>query len=328
MDNLTDVVEIYDSNHCVNRDGFIFTPITEPANIFDGIVIRNPIQCDCWSPKKSFSFHSLQEHIDLINKCKLEKAIIIAEDISFITQCPTLKYIEIIPADTAKKDFDYSPLYEMPELKFLLCKTQYGGCFEPYSTTIDYSQLNGLVDINIDGKGHLKYEKLQGIETINISGDNHENLEWLQMCHNLKKISFVKPKLKTFKGINHLSRLQQISIDNGRSLSDISALEYTSETLRSLSIVNCPKIEDFTFLESLCNLEHLELFGNNYLPNLKFLGSMKKLKTFCFSMNVLDCDLSPCMQVPYVNVSKWRKSYNIKNRQLPKQLPQKPFEIL
>ena len=328
MNDLTNVIEKYDLNHCISRDGFIFTPVTEPANVFDGIVIRNPTYCDCWSPKKSFSSHSLEEHINLINTLKLEKATIIAEDISFVTQCPSLKYLKIFPADTAKENFDYSPLYQMPEIKFLLCKTQYGGCSEPHSTTIDYSQINGLIEINVDGKGNLNYEKTKDLQRINISHDEHKDFEWINSNSNFKKIFLVETKSKTLNGIKKANKLQQLSIDYGKLLSDISDLKYLSKSLRSLSIVNCPKIENFSCLESLVNLEHLELFGSNNLPNLKFLNSMKHLKTFCFSMNVVDCDLSPCLQIPYVDLSKGKKAYNFKNTQLPKQLPLEPFKIL
>lgn len=325
MNTITDVVEVYDFNHCVYRDGFVFTAITEPANILDCIVIRNPDNCDCWSPKKSFSSHTIDEHIDFINTHKLEKALIIAEDISFITKCPSLKYLEIIPADTSKACFDYSPLYEMPELKYLLCKTKYGGCNESKLTTIDYFHINGVTHINIDGEGHLNYEKVQTLECLEISDDIHENLEWLSSCSNVKSLSFVNPKLKTLSGIQTSNNIQRISIDYGRLLNDIYMLEYVSRSLRYLRLANCPQIRDFTCLHSLTNLEHLELVGSNDLLDLSFLNSMDKLKTLRFSMNIVDCDLTPCLQIPYVDFSKGRKGYNLKNSQLPKKLPTEPF---
>ena len=55
MENLNDAVFDFDFNHCIYRNGFVFTSVTEPANVLDGIVIRNPQSCDCWSPKKSLS---------------------------------------------------------------------------------------------------------------------------------------------------------------------------------------------------------------------------------------------------------------------------------
>lgn len=101
------------------RDGFVFTSITYPTNIYDAIVIKYPCNVPCLSPRVEASTHCLEEQISFINKYKIEKALIIAENIDFIIQCPTLKYLRIIPADSAGNNFDYSPLYEMPELKGL-----------------------------------------------------------------------------------------------------------------------------------------------------------------------------------------------------------------
>lgn len=90
------------------------------------------------------------------------------------------------------------------------------------------------------------------------------------------------------------------------------------KTLRALRIENCPKIEDFSVLAELENLELLELTGKNTLPNLQFLKQMKNLKTFVFDMNVLDGDLTPCLDLSYVYSRKNRKHYNVKDKDMPR----------
>lgn len=45
---------------------------------------------------------------------------------------------------------------------------------------------------------------------------------------------------------------------------------------------------------------------------------LKNLKLFCFSMNVLDGDLSPCLSIACVDSFKNRKHYNLKDCELPK----------
>ena len=45
---------------------------------------------------------------------------------------------------------------------------------------------------------------------------------------------------------------------------------------------------------------------------------MKNLKTFTFSMNVLDGDLTPCLNLSYVYSEKKHKHYNLKDADLPK----------
>lgn len=319
MNNLESVVTDFNLNYCVYRLGFVFTSITEPSNVFDAIVIRNPSNCDCWSPKKSFSNHTLEEHIDFINKYKIEKALIIADDISFLTRCTSLRYIEVVPADSAPDHFDYSPLYELPQIKYLSVRTQYGGSSEKKSTIIDYSRINGILEIWADGVGHLNYENAHYLESIIIKNDKLKcNLEQISCNFRLKKIHLMKTKVKSLEGIERFSELQSLSVKYCNLLTDISKLKDVSESLRVLSIQNCPKITDFSSMQTLKKLEHLELLGKNQLPNLDFLNEMRNLKTFVFSMNVASFDLTPCLQIPYVYSVNNNKQYNLKNCELPK----------
>ena len=120
------------------------------------------------------------------------------------------------------------------------------------------------------------------------------------------------------EGIQKSKKIQCLYLHYNRSLNDISALKNVKKTLRALRIENCPKINDFSVLEELENLELLELSGNNELPSLSFLKTMKNLKTFIFSMNVKDGDLYPCLNLSYAYSEKNRKHYNLKDMDLPK----------
>lgn len=329
MDRITDVITDISTfqQGYLYRQGYVFAPLTQ-SNIYDAIVIRNPSQCQAWCPKYGFSDHSLEDHIELINQYQLKKVIIIAEDISFITRCPSLRYINIILADTAIDHFDYSPLYDMPNIKELTCTTAYGGPKEHLHTAIDYSKIKGLVKVGVAGKGHLNYNLVDTLEELHISGDKtHEDLTAISSSQNLKRIWFLQSSLKSLSGIGRFPKMQDLSFDYMRSLCDISQLSHVANSLRALSIENCPKIADFSVLYDLVNLEHLHLYGKNELPNLAFLNKMKKLKTFVFSMSVKDCDLTPCLQIPYASTFHDRKQYNLKDKDLPKALPSEPFEL-
>lgn len=311
----------------LHRQGYMFAPLTE-SNIYDAIVVKNPPQCQSWCPQYGSSGYSLDEHIKLINKYKLEKAIIIAEDISFITQCPSLKYLKIISADTTTDKFDYSPLYDMPCIKNLICIPADISSQEHLHTPVDYSRINGLVNIGISGKNHLNYNLVDTLEEIHISRDKiHQDLTSISCSPELKRIWFLQCSLKSLVGIERFKKMQDLSFDYMRSLHDISQLSYVADSLRALSIENCPKITDFSVLYDLVNLEHLYLHGKNELPSLSFLNKMKKLKTFTFSMSIQDCDLSPCLQIPYASTFHNRKQYNLKDKDLPKILPSEPFKL-
>lgn len=75
-------------------------------------------------------------------------------------------------------------------------------------------------------------------------------------------------------------------------------------------------------------LEYLWLTGSNSLPDLRFLKKMKKLKTFILDMNVLDGDLTPCLDIPYVTCGRDRRHYNLKDSALPKGKIYRPEEEL
>ena len=294
------------------HDGYIFTSITHPANIYDAIVIKN----SCYAPIAADSVHSIEEHIDYINKHHIDKALIIAEDIAFIAKCPNLQHLKIIPADSTIGNFDYSPLYELPVIKSLQCATQYGD--NEKLTTIDYAKVVGLEDICISGCGHLNYETVGTLKSLEITGYTGTDVTNMFCSSVLDTLMLIQCQVQSLEGLQKSEKMQCLYLHYNRSLYDISALRRVKNTLQALRIENCPKIKDFSVLAELENLKLLELSGSNSLPNLYFLKSMKQLKTFIFNMNVLDGNLLPCMDLSYVFSEKNRKHYNLKDQNLPK----------
>ena len=313
--------EIVDYNaladHYIIRDGYVFVPLTYPYNVFDAVLIRQPQNAICFSPRLPYSERDLDEHIALINDLKLEKAVIIADDIDFITRCSSLKYLSIIPADSAGDNFDYSPLYDMPQVKDLWCTTVYGA-YEEYSTTVDYSKVKGLESVGVCNSGQLNYELIETLKTLSISSWKKKDLKGMLCSKKLDTLRLIQCGIHSLDGIDISDRLQCLYLHYNRSLKDISALAKVKKSLKALRIENCPKIEDFSVLGELENLELLELKGKNTLPNLQFIKQLKNLKTFVFDMNVLDGDLTPCLDLSYVFSVKNRKHYNIKDRDMPK----------
>ena len=309
-------------HHSLHVDGFVFTSLSEPTNVFNAIVIRNPTNCDCSSPKLAFSNKSLDEHIDYIKKHNIKKAVIIAEDISFITECQTLEMIKIIPAKTAQSMFNYSPLYKMKNISFLDCPTVDECSGKKLSTVIDCSRIHGLRELWVRDEGMQNFYHLESLEILHILNRKKVlNLEKISTNTNLTKLCCMFCGFHSLSGIENLHKLQCLELSYCRSLYDISGLSEISDVLLTLDIENCPKITDFSVLTTLENLEILSLFGTNELPNLSFLENTKKIKIFCFSINVGDGNLSPCLKLPYVYCKKNRKHYNLKDCNLPKNLP-------
>ena len=300
------------------RDGFIFTIGKKPA-VFDTLVIRAPADAVGPSSRYGFSNRSLFAHIKLINDLQLQCAKIICDDLSFILQCPSLKKVSVYPSHDAEDAFDYSPLYQMPNLRHVNCITSYG-LKGQRSSTIDYSRIAGLTDIGAAGSGHIGYNKVPSLESLWLSNNKkHIDLSDISCSTQLKDLTMLQCSIRTLKGIDSFPALESLALFHNRSLSDISPLASNASSMKILAIEGCPKITDFSVLAELINLEHLQLYGANTLPNLNFLHRMIKLKTFTFTMNVQDGDLSNCLQVPYASC-KNRKHFNLKDSQLPKQL--------
>lgn len=302
----------------VVRDGYVFILGCKPA-VYDTLLVRSP--ADAVGPiKHAYSSRSLEDHIQLINQFKLQKASIICRDLSFITRCPSLTEVSIYPDDFGNDGFDYSPLYSMPNLKSVCCLTQYG-IQEQYKTNLDYSQLHGVKEVSIAGEGHRGYEMVPSLERLWISNcKKHHNFHTISCSTRLHDVTLMRCGIQTLDGIEKHQQLRSLALYHNRSLSDISALDSIGGTLQTLVIEGCPRISDFAVLSSLVKLEHLQLYGSNVLPTLAFLKKMPNLKIFTFTMNVGDGDLSLCKDIQYASC-KNRKHYNLKDSQLPKSIP-------
>lgn len=314
--------------HYCYRDGFVFTSISNPTNVYDAILIRNPASCDAHSPKLGFSEKSLAEHIAFIHEHKISKAIIIAEDLSFLTDCPSLESLVIIPARDGGSALDYSPLYQMKQIASLDCYPHADPKQHSSSTVIDCSKLCGLRKLWIRHSGVVNYGAIDGLEELYLY-DCHtlSDLQTIGGNTNLKKLSCTSCKLRSLNGIEKLDKLQWLDVCYGRALEDITELTGIHAPFRMLSIENCPKITDFSCLSHLDKIEFLELLGSNTLSDLNFISCMPNLQLFSCTMNVADGNISPCLSVPYVDLKK-RRHYNLKNADLSKTIPPKGFQFI
>ncbi|MBR5796472.1 MAG: hypothetical protein IKY26_10040 [Erysipelotrichaceae bacterium] len=162
-------------------------------------------------------------------------------------------------------------------------------------------------------------EKTKNVRTLVLNYYDEENLDSISKLYELDTLKLTSSKIRELSGMSYLKRMQCLYLFYNRQLSDISSLVTIKKTLKTLVIENCPKIQNFSVLSQLENLEHLELVGNNNIPDLSFLKNIKNLKTLIISMNVLDGDLSLCLDIPYVYILKGRKHYNYSDKHMRKE---------
>ena len=295
-----------------------FSPITDDFYYHeDYLVILSPFNVVWEAPVLARSLKSLDEHIRYIQDNQIEKAYVVAEDISFLRECPSLKSLRIIPAYSAST-FDYAPLYDMPNLEELSCQTIYGAK-DALKTNIDYSRFAHLQKLIAFGaKGHSNLVSVKGLRTLYL-GQGQPVSKTLKAFDfsELKELDICQSPIHSLDGIETAHHLQKLCLSYCRSLENLAALADIGETLTSLEIESCGKIKDFSWLQRLPNLENLVLFGSNSISDLSFLKNMKKLKSLRFTMNIQDGDLELCKRIPYV-YCKNKKHYNFKNDDLPK----------
>ncbi len=298
-------------------DEFFFTSSTNPKEK-DTIVICNPSDAICLSPVVMHSRKSLQDHIAYIQKNQIKKAIVVAEDINFLTQCLGLEYLWIIPAVSAK-DFDYSPIYKMPNIKQLICETIYGAQDEKMAY-LDYSKLSGVKYLSVDGGKRAEgLCFLKGLKSLCLSKYPYsEDLETSFDGSELENLVIIQSSIRSLDGIDSAKKLKRLELSYNRRLTDISALLEIKDSLIWLDIEYCGKIKDFSVLSELHNIQLLRLQGSNVLPNLDFIKNMPNLKFLVLKMNVSDGDLSRCENIPYVVITN-RKHFTHKSENFSKE---------
>ena len=293
-------------------------PVTDEFYFYDdSLVILSPFDVIWEAPVLARSLRTLEEQVELIRTHQIEKVFVVAEDISFLRDCPSIRTLRIIPAYSAQT-FDCAPLYDLPNLQELEIQTVYGEK-DSRVAEVDYSRLPKLKRVTVCGaKGHKNLTCAKGLEMLSLgegqpvgktlTGLDVSALEELELCRST---------VRSLEGIEDAAKLRNIRLLHCRALENLTALGNVGESLTSLELDSCGKVKDFSWLCQLTKLEHLVLCGSNTLPNLQFLEHMPRLKSFRFTVNVLDGDLSLCKGVPDV-YCKNRKHYNLKHEELPK----------
>ena len=307
---------IMDERRIVYKQGMPFYPVTFPVNEADGILMEDL---------------QLQQLVDFIKINNVKSSYICSmKNYAFLKECKTLEHISVELRVSPKhyseliqkgkkyvREYDVSFFYYLHNLKSLSIID----LEEPYIASnikFDLSRFPMLEYYSGESRYVEKMQEARNLKTIRLNDYEYDTLDEIAMLENVDTLEFNTSKIKSLDGCSRLKRLQCLYLYYNRSLLDISALESVKHSLKTLVIENCGKINDFSVLEKLENLEKLILIGSNAIPSLSFLTKMKKLKTFIFTMEITDGDLTPCLDLQYACCAKGRKYYNLKDVKLPK----------
>lgn len=297
-------------------DGMPFVPVTFPLNKPDGILIENL---------------QIEKTVEYINLKQIKKAFIQGmENFTFLLKCPKLEHIRIefqLPFSSYStlvkkggkwyKKYDLSSLYSLQNLKSIQINDNENSDIKS-QVDLDIEQFKCLEEYYGSYQYVKNIEKAVFLKTLSIHQFDQKNLALLSHLNQLDTLSLSSSKISTLFGIEGLIKLKCLYLYYNYELENIDALFSVRNTLKALRIENCSKIKDFSVLKQLHTLELLELSGNNTLPNLEFIAEMKQLKTFIFNVNILDGNLSHCLDLSYVYSERNRRHYNLKDIELPK----------
>lgn len=289
----------------IRKDGFEFTSIVYPYDRKNAILI---------SPD-----HPWEHYADYIKLHRLTQAKIMMPTLDGLRDGASLQYLYILPSFDAPREYDFSPLYELPAIKYLNCVNRTGDRHQVLSE-IDYAKLKGLEALSVEAnRKALNFDRLTELKSLSVYSfrGKDRDIGDLSESEKLDTLCMIQCKNRSLSGLEKHPRLQCLYLHYDRALEDIGALASAKSTLKALRIENCPGIKDFSVLAELENLELLELTGSNELPSLDFIRSMKQLKTLVFSMNVLDGDLSPCQSLSYAYTPTIHRHYNLRSSELP-----------
>ena len=232
-------------------------------------------------------------------------------------------------------DFQYLPMF--PKLKMLavLCgefdqeglnrlyrhKGLEALCFEPAYIS-DQNDTEGIIDLNefpnlrlLRTSSEYNVVNLPYAKSLQTLGmDTGEtDLLFLSRLRSLDSLGIGGKRLCALSGIEQM-HLQCVCLDSSIKLADISSLEASKDTLRSLRIEYCPNIRDFSVLGKLKKLESLSICGyRGTLDDLGFIDELPDLKFFVTDYNVLDGNIKPLLRLPYASILQDRRHYNLKD---------------
>lgn len=148
---------------------------------------------------------------------------------------------------------------------------------------LDCSKLpKSLYSLNINiwtKKKIIKIEQLNvtNLEHLYISDFDEKDLSVISTLTNLKSLSITRSKIKSLKGIENLINLEYLSLGAVRSLVDISDI-VACKKLKRIDFDICWKLQKFSPIGELKEMEILELQDCKSLASIKFVAQLPKLK--------------------------------------------------
>lgn len=152
------------------------------------------------------------------------------------------------------------------------------------------------ISLSTTTKDKVDFSKLESLEDCFISW--WKGAINIQKCKNLKRLYIDKCKMSDYSALSELKELEELTIGNS-TVEDLSWLPRLTK-LKKLELLNCIKIEDFSYIGQCSALNWLAIDGSKLLKNINFIANLRNLEILNISNNGTVESVAPIRNIPTI----------------------------
>lgn len=205
------------------------------------------------------------------------------------------------------QEVDITPINNLSELKFLSFNYT-----KETKGKIDFNNFSNLEYLSIIAYNPKKMYNIGSLTKLidfHCSRWNESDLETISKNMQIRKLTLDYCKLENLKGVDRLNNLKRLDIYSAPNLKDINDLGLIKNSITNLSFELCPKIEDFSVLSSLQNLETFVIQKSTPMQSVQFIKNLKNLRYAYIGTEVLDGNIEILKEkkIEYKKVKKYEE---------------------
>jgi hypothetical protein len=224
------------------------------------------------------------------------------ESVDFLQDFNFLEKLSI----TSMSDYDFFFLKNLTNLKDLSINVQ-------GTNEIDLSAQTNLEYLSINWRKKISgLNNCTSLHTLWLIEFKEKNLQKIEDLQSLINLNIKTASIESLKGIEKLTSLHSVLLGNCKKLLSIVDLNHLNK-LQQLTLDGCPAIKDYDSLKELPGLNSLSLIDCGNIPSIKFIDRLPHLENLSLAGNtvVADGDLIPAKRIKNLE-HKHYKHYNIK----------------
>jgi hypothetical protein len=198
-----------------------------------------------------FQNHNIEDCIKVTENLKIEHIHLQTSHVDFLSD-PRLQNIKGVAIQHEVQNIN--PLFKLKHLTHLNLP-------ENIKIEFDFSMFQNLIFLGgFLPKKYINFEKLSELKYTYLFGYRKVDLSDFANCKKLRKLWMYSLDIQTLTGLNDLSNLVQIELENCRKLTSLTGIGNNNLNLQTVHLTNCKKLKNADALINLPNLKKLRLY--------------------------------------------------------------------